>query len=74
MAVGPDREDRIAAVEGIRLGAVESHIRYAKRLDLVWLKLLRVLPRLVSLLRMHSAQRQFELRKNMLRQLQVAIF
>jgi len=35
MAVGPDREDRIAAVEGIRLGAVESHIRYAKRLDLV---------------------------------------
>ena len=35
MPVGPDREDTIAVVEGIRLAAVESHIRYAKRLDLV---------------------------------------
>ncbi len=35
MAVGPDREIKIAPIDGIRLAAVASHIRYANRLDLV---------------------------------------
>lgn len=35
MAVGPDRTNEIAPIAGIRLAAVESHIRYANRLDLV---------------------------------------
>lgn len=35
MAVGPERKQSIAPIEGVRLAAVESHIRYANRLDLV---------------------------------------
>lgn len=35
MAVGPERKQNIVPIEGIRLAAVESHIRYANRLDLV---------------------------------------
>ena len=35
MAVGPERNVSIAPIEGIRLAAVESQIRYANRLDLV---------------------------------------
>lgn len=35
MAVGPQRKVSINPIEGIRLAAVESHIRYANRLDLV---------------------------------------
>ncbi len=39
MAVGPKREESIAPIEGIRLAAVESHIRYANRLDLVLIEI-----------------------------------
>jgi len=35
MAVGTERKDSIAHIEGVRLAAVESHIRYENRLDLV---------------------------------------
>lgn len=35
MAVGPERKESIAPIKGVRLAAVESHIRYANRLDLV---------------------------------------
>ena len=35
MAVGPGRKVSIIPIEGIRLAAVKSHIRYANRLDLV---------------------------------------
>ena len=35
MAVGPQRKVSITPIEGIRLAAVESQIRYANRLDLV---------------------------------------
>lgn len=35
MAVGQERKDNIAPIAGVRLAAVESHIRYANRLDLV---------------------------------------
>lgn len=35
MAVGPERTDKIAPIEGVRLAAIESGIRYANRLDLV---------------------------------------
>lgn len=35
MAVGPERKQNIVPIEGVRLAAVESHIRYANRLDLV---------------------------------------
>lgn len=39
MAVGPERKNEIATIEGIRLAAVESHIRYAGRLDLVLIEI-----------------------------------
>ena len=39
MAVGPDSTNEIVAIEGIRLAAVESHIRYANRLDLVLIEI-----------------------------------
>ena len=35
MAVGPGRKVSIIPIEGIRLAAAKSHIRYANRLDLV---------------------------------------
>jgi len=35
MSVGPQRKVSITPIDGIRLAAVESHIRYANRLDLV---------------------------------------
>lgn len=35
MAVGSQRKVSITPIEGVRLAAVESHIRYANRLDLV---------------------------------------
>ncbi|GJM12399.1 MAG: arginine biosynthesis bifunctional protein ArgJ [Pseudohongiella sp.] len=39
MAVGPESKIDIAAIEGIRLAAVESHIRYENRLDLVLIEI-----------------------------------
>lgn len=39
MAVGPERKESIAPIEGIRLAAVESQIRYANRLDLVLIEI-----------------------------------
>lgn len=39
MAVGPERKVSIAPIEGIRLAAVESNIRYASRLDLVLIEI-----------------------------------
>jgi glutamate N-acetyltransferase/amino-acid N-acetyltransferase len=39
MAVGPERKVSIAPIEGIRLAAVESEIRYANRLDLVLIEI-----------------------------------
>ena len=35
MSVGVDRKINVIPIEGVRLAAVESHIRYANRLDLV---------------------------------------
>jgi len=74
MAVGPDREDRIAAVEGIRLGAVESHIRYAKRLDLVLVDIAEGSTTAGVFTQNAFCAAPVRIRKNMLRQLQVAIF
>ena len=45
MAVGPDRKDVVNPIAGIRLAAIESHIRYANRLDLV---LIEIAPGAVS--------------------------
>jgi len=39
MAVGPQRKVSITPIEGIRLAAVESQIRYANRLDLVLIEI-----------------------------------
>lgn len=39
MAVGPERSEKIAPINGIRLAAIESGIRYAKRLDLVLIEI-----------------------------------
>ena len=39
MAVGPQRKISITPIEGIRLAAVESQIRYANRLDLVLIEI-----------------------------------
>ena len=39
MAVGPERKVSVFPIEGIRLAAVESQIRYANRLDLVLIEI-----------------------------------
>jgi len=39
MAVGPERSVKIAPINGIRLAAAESGIRYAERLDLVLIEI-----------------------------------
>ena len=39
MAVGPDRTNEVVPIDGIRLAAIESHIRYANRLDLVLIEI-----------------------------------
>ncbi|MFT7207222.1 MAG: glutamate N-acetyltransferase/amino-acid N-acetyltransferase, partial [Pseudohongiellaceae bacterium] len=39
MAVGPQRKVSVSPIEGIRLAAVESQIRYANRLDLVLIEI-----------------------------------
>ncbi len=39
MAIGPVKTDQVNLIAGIRLAAVESHIRYANRLDLVLIEI-----------------------------------